>query len=180
MFTSASIILCSYFLSRPAMCCNPSSGVVYSKAIQLHYSGQYSDWRVLWLACSPTAGQYFQRLWDCSASPEICLHFPATPYAQRIEACAASPPASRLSPIWKQPLSKLFTKAFLFAHHKWHLGYSISFLFLYTTNPCCSSMCLAIWAGVKPTVISPSTPRIMYAKPRCDILKVRLALEYVH
>lgn len=152
----------------------------YRKTIQLHYSGQYSDWRVLWLACSPTAGQYFQRLWDCSASLEICLHFPATPFTQRIEACAASPPASRLSPIWKQTLSKLFTKAFLFAHHKWHLWWILNFVSIFVHHK--SLLLLNVschLSGSETYRYFPLTPRIMYAKSRCDILKVRLALKYV-
>lgn len=80
VFTLVSTSVCLFFcFSRPVMYCNPSSGLGYSKALQLHYSGQYSDWKVLWLARSPTAGQYFQRLCDCSASLEICLHFPCHP-----------------------------------------------------------------------------------------------------
>lgn len=61
---------------------------------------------------------------------------PATPHAQSEEVCVASPLLHHVyPPIWMQPLSKLFTKAFLFAHHKWHSKYSISFLFLDTAIP---------------------------------------------
>ncbi len=76
VFTLVSISLFCH--SRPVMHCNPSSGLAQRKAVQLHYSG-HSEWKVLWLACSPITGQYFHRLCDCSASLKICLHFPSHP-----------------------------------------------------------------------------------------------------
>lgn len=129
------------FLCGPVMYCNPSSAVGYRKALHLHDSGQ--DWRVLWLAYSPAAGQYFQRLCDCSASLEICLHFPCHPShpKRRTLRCLSSPVSHNVyPPICIQPLGKLFTKELLFAHHKWHPEYFISSLFLDTTNYCCLSV----------------------------------------
>lgn len=99
VFTSLPTSVCLFFcLSGPVMHCNPSSGMGYSKALQLHYQGQYGGWKVLWLACSPTAGQYFQRLCDCSASVEMSSFPlpPLTPKARQV--CAASPVPYHISP----------------------------------------------------------------------------------
>lgn len=63
----------------------------HSKALQLLSSGQWGGWKVLQLACSPTAGQYFYRLCDCSACTQICLHFPCHPLPQSWRLCTDSP-----------------------------------------------------------------------------------------
>lgn len=55
------------------------SGMGHSKALQLHRCGRERNPGLLWLARSPNAGQYFQRLGDCSsASLQKCLRFPST------------------------------------------------------------------------------------------------------
>lgn len=101
VFTLASFSVCPFFcLSRPVMHCSPSSGLGYSKTLQLHYLEQYRDWKVLCLACSPTAGQYFQRLCDCSAFLEICLHFPCHPSRPKRRGlrCLSSPVSHNVYP----------------------------------------------------------------------------------
>lgn len=59
------------------MHCDHGSGMGHSKALQLHCSGLERNSSLLWLASSPNAGQYFQRLGGCSrTSPQKRLRFP--------------------------------------------------------------------------------------------------------
>lgn len=87
-------------LSWRAMCCNTSSGKGYSNVVRLHCSGQYSDWRVLWLARSQTAGQYFQRPrlqclpWKMSSFPLPPLTPKAQKSAQPLLSCVSLIPHS--------------------------------------------------------------------------------------
>lgn len=144
VFTSLPTSVCLFFcLSGPVMHCNPSSGMGYSKALQLHYQGQYGGWKVLWLACSPTAGQYFQRLCDCSASVEICLHFPCHPSRPKQDK-SALPLLSRITypPLICATTWQTFHKGAPLCSPKVTPITLISFLFLYAAA--CSSMFLAI------------------------------------
>lgn len=133
------VLLGSIYLSIHLCLC-----LRHSKALQLLSSGQWGGWKVLQLACSPTAGQYFYRLCDCSARTQICLHFPCHPLPQswRLHWLSFCHVSHNLQSICNQPLGKLFTKEPLFFRsHTWHPDCSISCLFLCTSNHCFSSVC---------------------------------------
>lgn len=66
-----------FSLCRPVVSCHSSSGKRCSKpsSCTTRHSAE-SGGGFSRLASSPSAGQYFQRLCDCSASLQICLHCP--------------------------------------------------------------------------------------------------------
>lgn len=73
------------------MFCNPCSGLTCSKAPLAAPLGPERAWKVPWLACSPAAGQYFQRLWGCSACLEICLHSCCHPKSRGLSSASSQP-----------------------------------------------------------------------------------------
>lgn len=142
VLTLASINVCLFFcLSRPVMHCSPSSG--YSKALQLHYSGQYRDWKVLcvWHAAQLQVNTSRDSV---TAVPSLKYVFisPATLHAQSVEVCAASPLLYHITFIPNLYPTTPWHTFHNGAHLCLHPQYSISFLFLYTTNQCCSSVSL--------------------------------------
>lgn len=88
----------------------------HSKALQLLSSGQWGGWKVLQLACSPTAGQYFYRLrLQCMHSNMSSFPLPPlTPKLKTLHWLSFCRVSHNLQSICNQPLGKLFTKEPLF------------------------------------------------------------------
>lgn len=128
-------IHCSFGSCFSCVHCDHRSGMGRGKALQLHCSGLERNSSLLWLASSPNAGQYFQRLGGCSsrdlaskASP-----FPAPP--PQLTPCLA---------VHQDQSPPFQTKVYPFLHLKSH---TLSCLFLHITNPRTSSTVRVTRAG---------------------------------
>lgn len=148
----SNISLCSICRVSAVVGWDHRSGMGHSKVLQLHSSGRERNQSLLRLARSPNAGQYFQRLCDCSStSLQKCLRFPQL----WLNSLPSVPMHHDRTPLIS---IQGFSKAeFPFLHLRWH---TLSFLFLRSTNPCTTSMVRVTRAGERErsAVDSPKEP----------------------